>query len=88
MEQLGYTNDGEPTYILSVQASTLSWGADASSFKILLDVGVQAAGGAIGAAIYGLARDIASRLSGEDRPLTEAEAAERAASGSSARASR
>jgi hypothetical protein len=61
VETLGYSDHGEPTYILDVREAKSSWGVELSSLQIVMDVWVGLLGSAAWEGFRSLSKDLASQ---------------------------
>jgi hypothetical protein len=61
VQALGYSDDGEPTYILDVREAKSSWGVELSSLQIVMDVWVGLLGSSAWERIRSLSKDLASQ---------------------------
>jgi len=72
---------GEPLYVMRVQDTKSSWGADAAALEIVMDVSKAVLGAAAWEGTRRLAREMAARLRSKEgftaEPLSEDEAVER-----------
>ena len=82
IEPLGYmdtpgSEQGQPVYVMQVIDRKVNWGADASTFSVLMDIGIGVLGGAAWDGIKVIHNQIKKNNEYSAEPLDEQEAIER-----------